>query len=591
MFFATIKNILTKGDFVQHIIRGFFILLFCFSSLWSVERPKVLTLQEAFHISATQDNQGVMIDVKLGEGIYLYDDKIKLIILSPKIIDITSFVERPKAQIYHDTLTQRHSFTLFVPNLLLENEIKKEPFTLKLSYQGCSELGICYQPMTNEFHFNTNTPLNKTALSEQDAIAAQLMQGNVFWVLLSFFGFGLLLSLTPCIFPMIPILSSIIVSQPSLKMNAKKGFLLSLVYVLAMSFAYTLAGVLAALFGANLQASLQNPWVISVFSAIFILLALSMFGFYEIKMPSFIQTKISKKTGEMQTQGVFGIAVMGFLSALIVGPCVAAPLAGALIYIGQSGDVALGGSALFVMSLGMGVPLLLIGTAAGRYMPRPGLWMQTISALFGVVLLGVALWMLSRIIPASLSMVLWSLLVVSTAIYFGALEPSKEGLAKLLKSFWFLCLVYGILLFIGFVSGATNPLRPLETLTSKGAVETSTSSLFTKVKSLEELNLQLQASKKPVMLDFYADWCVNCVEFDQLTFRDERVKAKLAHFTLLKADVTYNTPDDKALQKAFNIYGPPAILFFKEGKEVHELRLVGFKNADEFLAHLDKLGV
>ena len=567
-------------------------MFFSVSLALSAPLSKVLTVEEAFHLEASKGAEGMVVDVTLGEGIYLYDAKMKLEVTQPTLLDITALVERPKAENYHDALVQHNSFTLKIPfSLLKEHQMDPKNVTLKFSYQGCSTQGICYQPLSQEFSFVTEANALTKPLSEQDYIVEQLMKGQRIWVLLSFFGFGLLLSLTPCVFPMIPILSSIIVSQPNSHMSAKKGFLLSLVYVLAMSFAYTLAGVLAALFGANLQASLQNPWVISVFSAIFILLALSMFGFYEIKMPSFIQTKISKKTGEMQTQGVFGIAVMGFLSALIVGPCVAAPLAGALIYIGQSGDVALGGSALFVMSLGMGVPLLLIGTAAGRYMPRPGLWMQTISALFGVVLLGVALWMLSRIIPASLSMVLWSLLVVSTAIYFGALEPSKEGLAKLLKSFWFLCLVYGILLFIGFVSGATNPLRPLETLTSKGAVETSTSSLFTKVKSLEELNLQLQASKKPVMLDFYADWCVNCVEFDQLTFRDERVKAKLAHFTLLKADVTYNTPDDKALQKAFNIYGPPAILFFKEGKEVHELRLVGFKNADEFLAHLDKLGV
>jgi len=450
-----------------------------------------------------------------------------------------------------------------------------------------------YQPLSTQFSFPKK---GSVALSEQEGIAAQLASGNVAFVLLSFFGFGLLLSLTPCVFPMIPILSSIIVSQPSVSMGAKKGFLLSLIYVLAMSLAYTIAGILAALFGANLQVSMQNPWVISLFSAIFVLLALSMFGFYEIKMPNFIQNRVNKKSGEAQAQGVIGIAIMGFLSALIVGPCVAAPLAGALIYIGQSGDALLGGAALFVMSLGMGAPLLLIGTTAGRYMPRPGVWMQNITAFFGVLLLGVAIWMLSRILPGNATMALWMLLVICSSIYFGALEPfvsTTRGWQKLLKSFLFIVLLYGVMLFFGLLSGATNPLMPLEKLTLKttSTQENVTKSVFKKIKNLEELTKTLQTSEQVVMLDFYADWCVNCIEFEQFTFSDPRVKAKLASLMLLQADVTKNSDDDKVLQKTFNIFGPPAILFFKNGKEISELRLVGYKNADEFLAHLEKLGL
>lgn len=579
---------------MKHTIRFFSLFFLLVVTLFGVEKPKLLTPEEAFNVTATHSNQGVMISITLGEKIYLYDDKISLELTKPKTLDMTQWVERPKAEYFHDTLTQRKSFELFVPQSLLENEVKKGSFTLSFSYQGCSEMGICYQPITKEFTFKLKGG-SAAPLSEQDTIAQSFMSGNGALVLLSFFGFGLLLSLTPCVFPMIPILSSIIVSQPSVSMNAKKGFWLSFVYVLSMSLAYTIAGVLAALFGANLQASMQNPWIIGVFSAIFVLLALSMFGFYELKMPSFIQNRINKKTGEAQAQGVFGIAVMGFLSALIVGPCVAAPLAGALIYIGQSGDALLGGSALFVMSLGMGVPLLLIGTTAGRYMPRPGMWMQNITAFFGVMLLGVAIWMLSRIIPSFVSMSLWAVLIISSSIYFGALESFSEqtkGWQKVLKSILFMALVYGVALLIGFLSGATNPLAPFEKFTAKKGVNVSTSStLFTKIKTIEELNLALKNAQKPVMLDFYADWCVNCIEFEQFTFSDPRVKAKLEKFTLLKADVTKNSDDDKALQKAFTIYGPPAILFFKEGKEVSELRLVGFKNADEFLAHLEKVGM
>lgn len=579
---------------MQHMIRFFSLFFLLVVTLFGVEKPKLLTPEEAFNVTAHHSTQGVMISIALGEKIYLYDDKITLELIKPKSLDITSWVERPKAEYFHDTLTQRKSFELFVPQSLLDNEVKKGSFTLSFSYQGCSEMGICYQPITKEFTFKLKGG-SATPLSEQDAIAQSFISGDVVLVLLSFFGFGLLLSLTPCVFPMIPILSSIIVSQPSVSMNAKKGFWLSLIYVLAMSLAYTIAGVLAALFGANLQASMQNPWIIGIFSAIFVLLSFSMFGFYEIKMPSFIQNRVNKKTGEAQAQGIFGIAVMGFLSALIVGPCVAAPLAGALIYIGQSGDALLGGGALFVMSLGMGVPLLLIGTTAGRYMPRPGVWMQNITTFFGVMLLGVAIWMLSRIIPGVISMALWAVLVIGSSIYFGALESFKEhtkGWQKVFKSALFIVLIYGVALMVGFLSGATNPLAPFEKFTAKESVTvSSSSSMFSKIKNKEELTLALKSTQKPVMLDFYADWCVNCIEFEQFTFSDMRVKAKLEKLALLKADVTKNSEEDKALQKAFTIYGPPAILFFKEGKEITELRLVGFKNADEFLAHLEKLGL
>ena len=566
-------------------------MLLMFFTCSLLASSKLLTPEEAFKISALQDEKGVGLKIELGEGIYLYDDKIKLELVKPTVISLDAYVQRPVPEKYEEYIVQRNSFEMLIPQNLLQQEVKKGSFTLKFSYQGCSELGICYQPMSSDFTF-TLAGVSSQNLTEQDQIAYTLANSNLFLILATFFGFGLLLALTPCVFPMIPILSSIIVSQPNVTMNAKRGFVLSLVYVLAMSLAYAIAGVLAGLFGANLQASMQNPWVIVAFSAIFVLLALSMFGFYEIKMPSFIQTKISKQTGE--AQGVLGIAIMGFLSALIVGPCVAAPLAGALIYIGQSGDALLGGSALFVMSLGMGVPLLIIGTTAGRYMPRPGGWMQSVTLFFGVMLLAVAVWMLSRILPSFMSMALWMLLVVSSAIYAGALEPLKEGVSggmKLFKSGAFILLMYGVVLGIGLLSGATDPLNPLEKLSAKERSETTSKTLFIYVDSVKALESELKGSKGLVMLDFYADWCVNCVEFEKFTFSDERVKLKMQTMKLLKADVTKNSVEDKAMQKAFTIYGPPAILFFKDGQELSEFRLVGFKNADEFLAHLEKLGL
>ncbi|MBV5277784.1 MAG: protein-disulfide reductase DsbD [Campylobacteraceae bacterium] len=582
---------------MKHNVKLIFFFMMLYSSLFATQTQKILTPEEAFSVTSEQNQQGVVVTVKLGEAIYLYDDKFKIELIEPKVLNLDRLIQRPKAELFHDYMTLRQSFDIIVPQSLLKEYVKSGSFTLKISYQGCSELGLCYQPMDAKFTFDIEgTKLkNNTTLSEQDTIASSLASGNLVLVLLSFFGFGLLLSLTPCVFPMIPILSSIIASQSTVNMTAKKGFLLSLVYVIAMSFAYTIAGVLAGMFGANLQASLQNPWVLASFSAVFVILAFSMFGFYEIKMPNFIQTKLSKKSDEAQTQGVFGVAVMGFLSALIVGPCVAAPLAGALIYIGQSGNALLGGSALFVMSLGMGVPLLIVGTTAGKYMPRPGGWMENVKAIFGVMMLGVAIWMLSRIIPLHVSMFLWMLLVLMSSIYLGALEPLRvdvSGWHKLLKSLVVILFLYGVVLFLGSISGATNPLNPLEKFISKEVGKEILKTDFARIQNGTELSKALKASSsKPVMLDFYADWCVNCIELENFTFSDARVKEKLKNFTLLQIDVTKNSDEDKRMQKEFGVFGPPAILFFKNGEELQSLRVIGFKNADEFLAHLEKIGL
>lgn len=546
----------------------------------------VLAPEEAFKIASSQAKEGVFIHVSLGEGIYLYNDKIAIEIIEPKKVTLTHKSVWPKAELYHGEMIQRGTFDLFIPDAILKEAMVQDAFKITFSYQGCSEIGICYSPMSKTLVFGT-TP---NTLSEQDEIAYRLSTQHTGMILLLFFGFGLLLALTPCIFPMVPILSSLIVSQPRERMNAKQGFFLSLVYVLAMSFTYAIAGLVVSLLGANIQAFMQHPFVIVLFSAFFVALALSMFGFYEIKMPSFLQTNISKKID--QTRGVGGIAIMGFLSALIVGPCVAPPLAGALIYISHSGDMWLGGSALFVMSLGMGVPLLIVGTTAGKYMPRPGAWMRIVSSFFGVALLAVAIWMLSRVIPDTITMGLWAMLCVSSAVYAGALEPLEEGASrfrKLFKSLFFILLVYGVTLCVGFISGATDPLNPLEKLSSRNTPLSK--NVFTKVDSFQTLQNELANAEKIVMLDFYADWCVNCVEYEKFTFSDVRVKEKMQHMKLLKADVTKNSEEDKAMQKAFGIFGPPALLFFKNGKELKELRLVGYKNADEFLSHLEKVGI
>jgi thiol:disulfide interchange protein DsbD len=309
-----------------------------------------------------------------------------------------------------------------------------------------------------------------------------------------------------------------------------------------------------------------------------------MFGYFEIKLPQSIQTKLNKTTDGKEKQGIAGIAIMGFLSALIVGPCVAPPLAGALVYIGQTGDALLGGLALFVMSLGMGVPLLLIGLGAGKFMPKPGGWMESITKIFGIVMLGVAIWLLDRVLDATIIIYLWALLLLGSAIY---LKIYQHILTQLITVVLF---ILGVVLFVGAISGATNPLNPLEKFTSSKAVQSLDEKLvFTKIKNIQELELAIKNSDKPVMLDFWASWCVACKEFEEITFKDEEVIKKLQGFTLLKADVTANNDDDKALQKMFGIVGPPGIIFWdKDKKEITSSKIVGYKNPKEFLEILNK---
>lgn len=589
---------------MSRLIKLFLIGLFFTTSLFAITQRKVLSPEEAFQVSAKRTGDLIVISLVLGKNIYVYDDKLKISIIEPTKVSLDKDIKRPIAVDYEDYQVHKKPLTFMIPISVIKKYVSSGEFKLELEYQGCATSGICYQPMKSDFSFDlggTATKAEKIAfqddLSETDFIADTLKNGSVLIVLLSFLGFGILLSFTPCIFPMIPILSSIIVSQSGAKMSTKRAFMLSLVYVLAMSLAYTIAGVLAGLFGANISAALQNPWIIGIFSAVFVALSFSMFGFYELQMPSFIQSKLSKKSDEMQGQGVVGVAVMGFLSALIMGPCVAAPLAGALVYIGQSGDAILGGAALFVMSMGMGLPLLVIGTGAGKYMPKPGGWMDAIKAMFGVVMLALAIWTLSRVVPDYIIILLWTVLVISSAVYMGALESLKEGVngwKKLIKSFAVIMFIYGIMLFIGAMTNATNPLNPLEKFSSTGNIQNVSKGAaeghsFKIVPTLQELKIVIAESKKPVMVDFYADWCVSCIELENYTFSDPSVEKKLQEFTLIQIDVTKNSDNDKAILKEFGLFGPPAIMFFKEGSELKNKRLIGFKDAKEFLAHINFL--
>ncbi|WP_432695344.1 protein-disulfide reductase DsbD [Marinobacterium sp. YM272] len=514
-------------------------------------------------------------------------------------------------------------------SLLVGGEKGVTEGTLDVSYQGCWEGGICYPPVSEQvdvtdlvsaagLRWVEDAPFGANSTSADGGSAprdaglpvneqthfANLLAGTSLLVTLgAFFLAGLALSLTPCVFPMIPILSGIIVGHGH-KISTGRALFLSFVYVLAMALTYTVAGVIVGLFGANIQVALQNPWVISVFAALFVALSLSMFGFYELQMPKALQSRVSEVSSHQKSGSVTGVAVMGLLSALIVGPCMAAPLAGALIYIGQTGDPVLGGAALFVLSLGMGLPLLLVGASAGRLLPRAGAWMEGVKAAFGVVLLLMAVWMLDRIWPVEITMALVGVILIVSAVYLNVFERLGEhhgGWHKLWKGAGIILAIYGIALLVGVLSGSRNLLFPLQGLAgaqqsagqAQGAIQTRSQLGFTRVTSLAELKpllAQAEADKRPVMLDFYADWCVSCVELEYVTFADQGVQARLADFSLIKVDVTANDADAKALNQRYQVFGPPVLIFHDvNGQERPAMTMVGVIEPEVFLSRIATL--
>jgi len=579
--------------------------------------PKFLMPDEAFkpHASLNEKMQ-IEASVEIAKDIYLYENKLSLEIINSSGVSIKN-IKAPKAVDHHGDMVFL-STPSFVVDLKKEDGVSgMQEINFKLSYQGCSEQGLCYEPYEKEYTFSVDTSLLSASIeekelktlpissstqesleqkkpeveekSEMDSIADTISSGNIAIILVTFLGFGLLLAMTPCVFPMIPIISGLIISQGE-GLTTRKAFMLSVVYVLAMSVAYTIAGVLAGLFGANLQAALQTPWVIYSFSFVFVALAFSMFGFYELKLPDSFVSKVSKSGN---SSGYIGVAIMGFLSALIVGPCVAAPLAGALVYIGQTGDAVLGGMALFAMSIGMGIPLIVVGVSAGKFMPKPGGWMTMVTAIFGVMMLGVAIWMLERIVDASVTMALYGMLGLGFAIYLGALEKETHIFKKSVALILF---IYSVALLVGVLAGSTSMSKPLGFLKSNAVVTTVASAQvehkeFIKITSIEELNTLLAKNKgKKVILDFYADWCTACKELEEVTFSNAEVKSKMDSFILIQADVTANTEIEKALSDKFGVFGPPTLIFFDENSKVMGAKtIIGFIEPEPFLKHLDSL--
>ena len=463
--------------------------------------------------------------------------------------------------------------------------------TLHITSQGCAEAGVCYPPLRQSLPVELPPAGAVTASAglggdESGTIGRWLGEAAPWLVVVSFFGFGLLLAFTPCVFPMLPIVSGIIVGAGT-QVTPRRGLVLSLAYVFGMAVAYAAAGVAAGLSGTLLAAALQNAWVLGGMAVLFVALALSMFGVYELQLPSAWQSQVTEEAGHFRAGSLPGVAAMGAVSALVVGPCVAAPLAGALLYIGQTGDALLGGVALFFMALGMGVPLVAVGASAGALLPRAGAWMDGVKKAFGVALLATAWSLLAPVLPPAFYLGGWAVLCIVTAIWLRAIDPlpvhAPAGL-RVLKGVAVVLLLVGCVQLVGAFSGASDPWRPLAGLR---ATEAAPKLPFERVRTLAELEARISAAGRPVLVDYYADWCVACKDMERSTFADDRVRQRLAGWTLLQVDVTANSDDDKALLARFGLFGPPGIVFFDaRGVEVPNVRVVGFQNADAFLRTL-----
>lgn len=471
---------------------------------------------------------------------------------------------------------------------------------IDVHYQGCSDEGFCYPPETRQVKVSIRGDLaladvslegtnNVAVNSLPEAITPASVFSSHHWtmVLLIFYGLGLLLAFTPCVLPMIPVLSGIIVGHGS-DLTTRKAFLLSLSYVLSMAFTYAIVGAIAASLGSNLQMIMQAPWAIALFSLLFVLLALSMFGFFELSLPSNWQNKLSGISRSQSSGHYLSAAVMGFLSTLILSPCVTAPLIGVLSYIARTGDIFFGWITLLILGLGMGTPLLLIGTSAGQWLPKAGNWMGAVKSFFGVLLLAVAIYLSSRILPDIVTMLMWASLLVFSGIYAGALLPARTTQQKCGQSLGILLFVYGLLILVGGSMGSTNPMQPLTGMFNLPASVEKLPAI--KVKTLAEIEKAIKNTKKPVMIDFYADWCVSCQVMESSTLADPRVLNVLKDFNVLKVDLTENNQDNKAIMSHFNVIAPPTFLFFSaQGQALETLTLVGEVSTEDFLNQLQKV--
>lgn len=601
---------------------------------WSFEEPEFLHVDEAFKLSAEVAQDGsVLAHWEIADGYYLYrhqfafSSRIDADHPSTPVTFAAAEIPPGKRKVdeyFGEVEVYYHDAQARVP--VAEGSGIVE---VGIEYQGCADAGLCYPPETKWVALTvgqnsgmtsggtssggrsaaaTGAQISSAATgsivpqTEEQALATTLAEGGLVTALLLFFLGGVALAFTPCVLPMVPILSSIIVGD-SEEMNRRRAFTLSVAYVLGMAITYAALGVLVGLFGAslNLQAALQSPGVLVSFAIVFVLLSLSMFGFYELQLPASWQNRLNAMGDKVGGGKHASVVVMGSLSSLVVSPCVSAPLAGALIYISTTGDAVLGGLALLTLGLGMGVPLILIGASGGHLLPKAGVWMNSVKAVFGVGLLAVAIWLLERVIPAGATLALWAALAIGCGVYLGAMDFSpRQGWGQLWKAGGAFSFVYGVMLLIGAATGAEDPLKPLDRLagapasnmvaTAQSGAHVSDGLVWHPVASLADLDAQLVEAARagqPALLDLYADWCISCKVMERTVFPRPEVASQLAQFRLLRADVTKNNADDKALMGAYGLFGPPSLVFFAGDKrELSDVRVQGEVGADALATHL-----
>jgi thiol:disulfide interchange protein DsbD len=613
-------------------MRAWIFLLVGLAATAPVLAQDILEPEMAFRFSAHAiDDRTIEVRYRIEDGYYMYRDRFRFAAEPAEVkLGPAAF---PPGKIKQDEFfgkveTYRGDLAIRVPVEAGADRIK-----LAVTSQGCADVGICYPPLTQHAELTlaalsskigggTQSPFSSLASAppvaalpsgadagagqfvgrpvsgqlaaiSDESTAAGILAGGSLWAIFGFFFVaGLLLTFTPCVLPMIPILSGIIVGEGREAHHKGRAFALSLAYVAGMAVTYTALGVAAGLAGSMFGGALQNPWVLGAFAAIFVVLAFSMFGYYDITLPSFLHTKLTHASNRLTGGHVGAVAVMGALSAAIVSPCIAAPLAGALVYISQSRDVTLGATALFSMAVGMGVPLVAVGVTEGALLPRSGHWMKSVKKFFGFLMLGVAIWVVAPIVPVVAQMLLWASLLIVGAMFLHALDAlphDAPDTARFWKGVGVISLLAGAALALGAFSGHRDILQPLSGFRAGAgpAGGAGTEVRFEKVRSLAELDARLRTVGVPVMLDFYADWCVSCKEMERFTFSDARVREKLRSMVLLQVDVTANNEDDKALLKRFKLFGPPGIIFFDhKGEEIEGLRVIGYQPADRFLESL-----
>jgi thiol:disulfide interchange protein DsbD len=581
---------------------------------------------DAFRLSVRlADSATIELRYDIAPGYYLYRERFD-VSAEPAAVQLGNVVY-PAGQRKFDATFQK-DVEVFHDQVVVKVPVVAAPAQFKLLAvnQGCAEKGLCYPPQQRVLKviraggaLDGLTLLDeaagaawqpavlkaepllageavRTTSDDEGGVAAALRSGSIWSVVGVFFVAGVLLSFTPCVLPMVPILSSIIVGQGTV-VSRRRGLGLSLAYALGMALVYTAFGVAAGLAGQGLAASLQNPWVLGSFAALMVVLALGMFGVYELQLPAGMRERLNHAGAALPGGRYGGVFVMGGLSALIVSPCVAAPLAGALVFISQTGDVLQGGTALFALASGMSVPLLLVGLSAGSVLPRAGVWMESVKRFFGFLMLALALYMVAPVLPAWVAMLAWGALLLVAAVFlrvFDRLPDASSAVLRLFKGLGVVLALLGAAQIVGVLSGGRELLQPLAHLSGRlvtGASAARPAGVpFQRVASVAELDAAIQSAGRPVLLDFYADWCVSCKEMESLTFTDPEVRERLSHMLLLQADVTANSADDKALLKRFGLFGPPGTLFFSpDGQEIAGTRVIGFQNAERFLQTLQQV--